>query len=428
MAEPRHVIWDAVDGINVEFEVWIAPFPLVVQKAIYARIRRIQTAIDRNDLSAVYSANHAARVVGTDGRSLGFSEALVLNNRTPYRMFFGLDEGNPILIHLSLAKSRGERDSAVLMASNAWADYQKSKRSAPRPEPRPPFKLDPNDLAIEVFRGHGPGGQHRNTTNSAVRITHKPTGLQAMSQSQRSQRQNIDAALKILTARVQLELSRESAPPGRGRMTGMSALPVAATELIATRSKFFHHVDAVTEGEMLAWSDMRVALDYAMDHLMSWRRALRSELLAEAQTSGQADRISRIQAARNSDLHLHEDLFDDAEQVAHIDLLRAQEGLLAMQIGSAVSGAKAPPAIAEALGKAMQRSLLTPGAGVCRRLRTTALVSELPPRSITPRGRRAGRSTILHLASSPRVAVGAELFMTPGCLRFWIFSNEKLPT
>ena len=64
------------------------------------------------------------------------------------------------------------------------------------------FKIDPKDIQMETKRASGAGGQHVNKTDSAVRVVHIPTGIEAQSQVQRDQHQNKATAMNMLYQRV----------------------------------------------------------------------------------------------------------------------------------------------------------------------------------------------------------------------------------
>jgi peptide chain release factor 1 len=127
-------------------------------------------------------------------------------------------------------------------------------------------EIDESDLKIDVYRSSGPGGQSVNTTDSAVRITHLPTGIVVAMQDERSQLQNRDKAMRVLRARVyEAERERQAAEQAAARSaqvgTGARAEKIRTYNFPENRvtdhriKLTTHRLDQVLQGDLDEYTD-----------------------------------------------------------------------------------------------------------------------------------------------------------------------------
>jgi peptide chain release factor 1 len=122
-------------------------------------------------------------------------------------------------------------------------------------------EVNPNDLQIDVYRSSGPGGQSVNTTDSAVRITHKPSGIVVSMQDEKSQLQNREKALRVLRARLyeralaeqqsELAADRRSQVGTGDRAEKIRTYNYGERRVTDHRIKLtVHNLDQILEGEL----------------------------------------------------------------------------------------------------------------------------------------------------------------------------------
>jgi peptide chain release factor 1 len=123
------------------------------------------------------------------------------------------------------------------------------------------ISVDPADLTVDVYRSSGPGGQSVNTTDSAVRVTHRPSGIVVSMQDEKSQLQNREKALRVLRARLyERALAEQQAAVAADRRsqvgTGERAEKIRTYNYADRRVKdhrvnlLLHNLDAVLAGEL----------------------------------------------------------------------------------------------------------------------------------------------------------------------------------
>ena len=132
------------------------------------------------------------------------------------------------------------------------------------------LEIDESDLKIDVFRSSGPGGQSVNTTDSAVRITHVPTGIVVAMQDERSQLQNREKAMRVLRARIfEAERERQAAEQAAARSaqvgTGARAEKIRTYNFPENRvtdhriKLTTHRLDQVLQGDLEDYTDALIS-------------------------------------------------------------------------------------------------------------------------------------------------------------------------
>ena len=153
----------------------------------------------------------------------------------------------------------------------------------PEPDEAEAIKINPSDLRIDTYRASGAGGQHINKTDSAVRITHLPTGIVAECQDGRSQHSNKASALKVLTARIQEKERSERAAKDAAMRKGL----IGSGDR-SDRIRTYNYPQG-------RWSDHRINLTlYKLNQIMegdlgegllALRHAREAELLADLEST-----------------------------------------------------------------------------------------------------------------------------------------------
>jgi len=214
---------------------------------IQAEIEEVTSCLDKLELELAFSSEYDARNAilaihaGAGGtESQDWAQMLL-------RMYLRWAERRDYkaeILDMSPGEEAGIKSAVVRVSGDYACGYLKSEHGVHRLVRLSPFdadharhtsfalvevmpeaeadvdvKIEPEDLKVDVFRSSGPGGQHMQKTSSAVRLTHLPTGLVVTCQSERSQHQNKETALKILQARL-LELKLTQRAEERAKLKG----------------------------------------------------------------------------------------------------------------------------------------------------------------------------------------------------------------
>jgi peptide chain release factor 2 len=197
------------------------------------------------------------------GSEAGISSATFLvKGRHAYGLLRS-EHGVHRLVRMSPFNAQGKRQTAFA-----------ALKVTPFLEDVPDIVIDEKDLRIDTYRSSGAGGQHVNVTDSAVRITHLPTGLVSSCQNERSQHQNKDRAMQVLKAKL-AELERQKREEELAAIRGVQHSVGFGSQIRSYVLQPYQMVkDLRTEHET---SQVDAVLDGALDEFMEaylrWQRA-----------------------------------------------------------------------------------------------------------------------------------------------------------
>jgi len=296
LAEQRKVVnrWRELEERAADIAELISLGDSSLEAEIQSEVEKLASRLDELELEAAFSSEYDARNAilsihaGAGGtESQDWAQMLMrMYLRWAERRGYGAE-----ILDLSPGEEAGIKSVVIGVNGDYACGYLKSEHGVHRLVRLSPFdadharhtsfalvevlpeaeanvdvKIEPDDLRVDVFRSSGPGGQHMQKTSSAVRLTHLPTGLVVSCQSERSQHQNKEIALKILHSRL-LDLELVKRAEERARLKGKH---IAAGWGNQIRSYVLHPYKMVKDHRTdYQTSDTDAVLDGELDGLIT---------------------------------------------------------------------------------------------------------------------------------------------------------------